>query len=87
MSRRVNAARRALGVGTKVLGALALFALAIDGALSVAWGMRWLEVQRVNTPRWYARIPAALQRLPDPAFRLLGGLQTVGSALGLLRLK
>ncbi len=84
---RSTGARRILVTAGKILGAVALLALVIDGVLSVAWGTRWLEMQRTNTPPWYARIPAALQRLPDPALRAMGGAQAAASVMGLLRLK
>ena len=79
--------RRTLGTVARILGAVALFALVIDGALSAAWGSGWLEWQRTHTPRWYARIPAALLKLPDPALRAMGAAQTAASAAGLRRLR
>ena len=70
----------------RLLGELALVVLVADGLLSATWGRGWLEWQVSRSPSWYARVPAKLLRLPDPALRAVGLVQTAASAAGLTRL-
>jgi hypothetical protein len=79
--------RSPLGTVARVAGMLLLAFLIVDGIMSVTMGGRWLEVQKAKLPPKLARGPRALQRLPDPAFRALGGAQAVAAATGLLKIK